>query len=94
MTGELVRNSRCLLCGGRMKRGVATIPFILSNTVIVVKDVPAEICSSCNEPYITGKVTDRITGLLNQLRSLPAEVSILSYSQLRAVPALFTAVGV
>lgn len=94
MTGELVRNSRCPLCGGRMKRGVATIPFILSNTVIVVKDVPAEICSSCNEPYITGKVTDRITGLLNQLRSLPAEVSILSYSQLEAVPALFTAVGV
>lgn len=77
-----------------MKRGVATIPFILSNTVMVVKDVPAEICSSCNEPYITGKVTDRITGLLNQLRSLPAEVSIASYSQLEAVPALFTAVGV
>lgn len=94
MTGELVRNSRCPLCGGRMKRGVATIPFILSNTVMVVKDVPAEICSSCNEPYITGKVTDRITGLLNQLRSLPAEVSIASYSQLEAVPALFTAVGV
>jgi len=31
VTGELVRNSRCPLCGGRMKRGVATIPFILSN---------------------------------------------------------------
>ncbi len=94
MTGELVRNSRCPLCGGRMKRGVATIPFILSNTVIVVKDVAAEICSSCHESYMTGKVTDRITGLLNQLRSLPAEVSIASYSQLEAVPALFTAVGV
>ena len=94
MIGELVKNSRCPLCGGRMKRGVATIPFILRNTVIVVKDVPAEICSNCHEPYMTGKVTDRITVLLNRLRSLPAEVSIVSYLQLEAVPALSTAVGV
>ena len=94
MTGELVKNSRCPLCGGRMKRGVATIPFILSNTVIVVKDVPAEICSSCHEPYMTGEVTDRITVLLSRFRSLPAEVSIASYSQLEAVPALSAAVSV
>jgi YgiT-type zinc finger domain-containing protein len=94
MTGELARNNRCPLCGGRMKRGAATIPFILRNTVIVVKDVPAEICSSCHEPYMTGEVTDRITVLLNQLCSLPTEVSIVSYFQLEAVPALSTAVGV
>ena len=94
MTGKLVKNSRCPLCGGRMKRGVATIPFILSNTVIVVKDVPAEICPSCHEPYMTGKVTDRITVLLNRLRSLPTEVSIVSYLQLEAVPALSAAVSV
>lgn len=91
MTDELVENSRCPLCGGRMKWGVATIPFILRNTVIVIKDVPAEICSSCHEPYMTGKVTDRITVLLNRLRSLPAEVSIVSYFQLEAVLALSTA---
>lgn len=94
MTGELVKDSRCPLCGGRMKRGMATIPFILGNTVIVVKDVPAEICSNCHEPYMTGEVTDGITLLLNRLRSLPAEVSIVSYSQLEAVPTSSTAVGV
>jgi YgiT-type zinc finger domain-containing protein len=94
MTGELVKNSRCPLCGGRMKRGVATIPFILGNTVIVVKDVPAEICSSCHEPYMTGKVTNRITILLNRPRSFPAEVSIVSYLQLEDVPALSAAVSI
>lgn len=93
MTGKLVKNSRCPLCGGRMKRGMATIPFILGNTVIVVKDVPAEICSNCHEPYMTGEVTDRITVLLNQLRSLLAEVSIVSCSQLEAVPASSTTIG-
>jgi len=86
MTGELEGNSCCPVCGGRLKPALATIPFILADTVILVKDVPAEVCSSCHEPYTTGVVTDRITALLNQMRSLPAEVSIISYSQLEGVP--------
>jgi len=93
MTGELERNSHCPLCGGRVKPGLATIPFILADTVILVKDAPAGVCSSCHEPYMTGEVTDRITVLLNQIRSLPAEVSFVSYSQLEAVPASSTTVG-
>lgn len=87
MTGELERNSRCPLCGGRLRPGVATIPFVLPDTVVVIKDVPAEICHSCHEPYMTGRVTDRITNLLNQLRVFRAEVSILSYSELQPAPA-------
>jgi YgiT-type zinc finger domain-containing protein len=88
MIGELEKNSRCPLCGGRLKSGVATIPFLLPDTVVLVKDVPAEVCQSCHEPYVTGKVTDRITDLLNQLRAFPAEVSIVSYfgSQPALVP--------
>jgi len=60
---------------------VATIPFLLPDTVVLIKDVPAEICRSCHEPYMTGKVTDKITALLNQLRAFRTEVSIISYSE-------------
>lgn len=91
MTGEPERNNHCPLCGGRLKRGLAAIPFLLPNAVILVKDVPAEICSSCHEPYTTGQVTDRIVSLLHPLRSLPAEVLILSYSELQSVPVFATA---
>jgi YgiT-type zinc finger domain-containing protein len=61
----------------------ATIPFVLENTVAVIKDVPAEICANCHEPYLTGEVTDRVVELLRQLRSLQTEVSVVSY---RALP--------
>ena len=71
---------RCPLCGGRMEQTkTATIPFFLENTVAVIKDVPAEICANCHEPYLTGQVTDRVVELLRQLRSLQAEVSVVSY---------------
>lgn len=80
MTGELGRNSRCPVCGGRLVQGVATIPFVLPGTMVLIKDVPANICQSCHEPYVTGKVTDRLTSLLNQLRAFHAEISIISFS--------------
>lgn len=84
MTGERERNDgRCPLCGGRLlPKQRATIPFVLENTVAVIKDVPAEVCASCHESYMTGEVTDRVTALLRQLRSLQMEVSVISYSAL------------
>jgi YgiT-type zinc finger domain-containing protein len=85
MTGKPERNNRCPLCGGHMEHGRATIPFVLPDLVVVVKDVPAEICSSCHEPYTVGKVTDRITYLLSQARSLHTEVSVIHYSTSQAI---------
>ncbi|MSQ06792.1 MAG: type II toxin-antitoxin system MqsA family antitoxin [Dehalococcoidia bacterium] len=77
MTGKPARYSRCPLCGGRMTLGMVTVPFVLRG-MVVVKDVPAEVCHSCDEPYMTGKVTDRLTDLLNQLRVFRPEFSAIS----------------
>ena len=87
MTGEVESNSRCPLCGGRLSPGVATIPFVFAETVVLIKGVPAEVCSSCHESYVAGKVTDNLEDLLNRLRSSRAEVSIISYSQSQPAPA-------
>jgi YgiT-type zinc finger domain-containing protein len=83
MTGELEKDSHCPLCRGRLTLGVKTVPFIFPETIVLIKDVPAEICSSCHEPYTTGEVTDRLTDLLNPLRSLRTEVSIVSYKDVQ-----------
>ena len=79
MSGGLDANNRCPVCGGHLRRRLAAVPFLLPNAVILVKDVPAEICSSCHEPFTTGKVTDRIVSLLEPFRAVKAEVLILSY---------------
>lgn len=86
MTGKLENNKRCPLCGGRLKPGTATVPFLLRHTVVLVKNVPGEICSNCNEPYASGRVTDQIVNLLSPLRTLQAEVLIVAYPELE--PAL------
>ena len=79
MTGEL-ENSICPTCGGQLYTGVATIPFLLgAEKVIVIKGVPAEMCGDCHEPFMSGKVTDDVMALLNQLTRLGSEVSVVSF---------------
>ncbi len=48
--------------------------------VVLGREIPAEICRNCQEPYVAGKVTDPITNLLNQLRISDAEILIVSFN--------------
>jgi YgiT-type zinc finger domain-containing protein len=64
-----------------LKHGLATVPFLLRDSVVLIKDVPAEICANCHEPFTSGKATDGVIGLLSPLRDLKAEVLVLSYAQ-------------
>ncbi len=81
MIGEQESNI-CPVCGGSLQENLATIPFILErDTVVVIKDVPAEICSDCHEPFTAGHATDRVTALLRQLQALRSEVSVVAYAE-------------
>jgi YgiT-type zinc finger domain-containing protein len=81
MIGES-ENSVCPVCGGRLRIDVATIPFILGdNVVVVIKGIPAEVCNNCHEPFVAGRVTDQVSTLLRQLKSLRSEVSVVTYAE-------------
>ncbi len=79
MIGEQGNDKRCGICGGHLRAGFATIPYVLKQTVVVVKNVPAEICENCHETFTSGAVTDRVLELLDRTRALHAEVSIIAY---------------
>jgi len=40
---------RCPLCGGDKKQGQATYTVDLGFGVVVVRNVPAKVCSQCGE---------------------------------------------
>jgi YgiT-type zinc finger domain-containing protein len=86
MTGKPESKSGlCPLCGGRLLANQrANIPFVLGKVVVVVKDVPSEVCRNCGEPYLSGATTDRILKLLERFAHLPVEVSVTSYTELVA----------
>lgn len=81
MTGrpEKERVKRCPLCGGEMKDGVTTIPFLSGDRVTVIKNVPAEICSDCGEAYMKSSAVDKVESLLDRLEELQSEMSVVHY---------------
>ena len=82
MTGEPEKNKRCPVCGGSLESGDATIPYVLrDNSVVVVKNVPAEICADCREAFTSGHVTDQLVAMVRQLKELHSEVSVISYRE-------------
>ena len=75
-------DSFCPLCGGTLEAGDATIPYVLEDhSVVIVKNVRAEICAECREAYTSGLVTDQMVRMLQKLKGLHSEVSVLSYAQ-------------
>jgi hypothetical protein len=84
MIGKL-ENSLCPLCGRHLhpiSTDVAIIPFILDRDVRCCdRGVPAEICNNCHEPFVSGKITDQVSALLQKLKSLLSEVAVVTYSE-------------
>lgn len=51
---------RCDLCGGELKSGQTTLEIWRGAEMLVIKDVPADVCEQCNEAYISADVSERL----------------------------------
>lgn len=67
------------LCGGIMEDGTADLPFLTGEKTAVIRNVPAEICRECGEPYMKSSVVSRIEAVLDRLEQLESEISVIRY---------------
>lgn len=75
------RTRRCPQCGGVTEDDEATMPFVLDrNNIVIVRHVPAERCHECGEAFTSGMVTDHIKVLLQRVKHLRSEVTVISYT--------------
>ncbi len=86
MIGE-PENDRCYFCGGRLAPNLATLPFVVGSGVVIIKQVPAQVCTQCGEAITDSQVAAVVDTLLKQAHRSGFEVSILTYGQLDLVPA-------
>ena len=81
MTGVPEENDLCYFCGGKLEAGLATIPFVMNKSIVIVKQVPAEVCTQCGEPIMNSDVAAVVDRLLKQAQRSGFEVSIVTYGQ-------------
>ena len=71
---------KCVICKqGQTAPGFVTVTLERAGTVLVIKDVPAEVCTQCGEYYLDDATTQRIMALGEDAVRHRAEVEVLRY---------------
>ena len=71
----------CLICkNGETNPGTTTVTLERDNTVVVIKDVPAQVCDNCGEYYLSEDVSTRIYTLAEEAVEREVELELLKYT--------------
>jgi len=71
----------CVLCkNGTTHRGTVTVTLERGKTVVVVRDVPADVCENCGEYYLDSPVAQEVYQRAEAAVARNAEVEILHYA--------------
>ncbi len=55
---------RCDLCGGELKPGRTGLEVWRGEELIVIRDVPADVCQQCHEAYVSADISERLDHFL------------------------------
>lgn len=69
----------CFMCKGALEEKKVNYVVDLENTIIIIKGVPAKVCTQCGEQYFDNETAENIEKTVNQLKQLSAEVTIVNY---------------
>lgn len=53
----------------------------VDDSIIIIKGVPAKVCSHCGEKYYDDEIAENIEKIVNKLKQLAVEVSIVNYKE-------------
>lgn len=78
---------RCDLCGGELKRGKTTLEIWSGGELLVIKDVPADVCRQCDEAYISAKDSGKLDHFLAEHHRYRPEryIAVPEYSATNAM---------
>ena len=72
---------KCTFCRqGTTSPGNVTVTLSSQDTVVVIRNVPAEVCENCNEYYLSEKTTEKVLLWAEDAVEKGAEVEILRYA--------------
>jgi YgiT-type zinc finger domain-containing protein len=72
---------KCVICKfSQIEEGKVTVTLQRGETVVIIKDVPANICKNCGEYYLDEIVTNRVFAQAEEAVNRHAELEILRYA--------------
>jgi len=81
VSGQAYKGSggkRCPICGGRRIAGTTTFAVDLGFGVVVVRNVPAQVCEQCGEAWLDDAVAERLEDYVADARHNRQQVAVLA----------------
>ena len=71
---------KCFLCKGCIEDKLTTFMVDLENCIVIVKNVPSQVCSQCGETSYSNDVAHQLEKFVNDMRKSVTEVAIINYA--------------
>ena len=70
----------CFFCKGQTEERLTKYIVDLGNCVVIVKNVPARVCTQCGEATFSNDVVEKLEKIVNTVRqNIMSEVAIFEY---------------
>jgi len=71
---------KCVICQyGETEPGTTTVTLTREGTTVVIRDVPAQICSICGEEYVDAVTGKQLSQIAEKAVSEGVEVDVRRY---------------
>ena len=71
---------KCFFCKSDLEQKNSVLTLELENCIIVIKDVPTEICERCGQKSYSDNVAARIEEITDQTRDTLTEIVVVHFS--------------
>lgn len=71
----------CFKCNEGLIEKKVNYMVDLENTIIIIKGIPAKVCTQCGEQYFDDQTSENIEKIVNKLKDLSTEVTIINYNE-------------
>ena len=69
----------CFMCKGTLEDKMTTFMLDLGNCIVIVKNVPSQVCSQCGEISYSNDVAKKLEKIINSARILSTEIIVFNY---------------
>lgn len=74
----------CIVCKGNLENKIVKFTADLGNCVLIIKDVPAHVCSQCGEISYSDDVFEKIEKIAAVARDSQTEIYVANFQQKKA----------
>lgn len=72
---------KCFMCKGNLENKNTTFMVELNNCIIIIKNVPTQVCKQCGEVSYSNEVAKQIEKLVSTVKDSITEITVINYTK-------------